>query len=319
MVNAPKKNFSPLPAGQYGKSTNRSPQWYHSVNELKSGLDAERVRTLGALPSLRSKKRLLAEKRKQTNFLSSEEQEQWIDDYVERQTAVARKRVEDAETAIKQVQEHIRKAENAGLTVTTPEKLFLERLNAIGESLGDLRSSDKQQDGDDDKADEDAELGKPSEHNEPGWVMGTIYNTVQDRMERFWQKQIRLDKLTQPGLGDVADYFRERESNYGTAELKIPGVVKPHWNKLTAAPAPTTYAELMVTLDIIPIISQMPQGTSRPRSNQMRLGSGKPQSPKHIPSLPPDMERNSSVIQKMKPLEPVTLYPCTLPRKLITI
>jgi len=75
MVNAPKKNFSPLPAGRYGKSTQRSTQRHHHANEGKSGLEAERVRALGALGSLRSKKKLAAEKRQETHFLSSEEKE----------------------------------------------------------------------------------------------------------------------------------------------------------------------------------------------------------------------------------------------------
>jgi len=63
MVNAPKKNFSPLPAGKYGKSTKCSPQRHHQANEGKSGLEAERVRALGALRSLRSKKKLAAKQR----------------------------------------------------------------------------------------------------------------------------------------------------------------------------------------------------------------------------------------------------------------
>jgi hypothetical protein len=91
MVNAPKKNFSPLPVGRYGKSTKRSTQRHHQVNEGKSGLEAERIRALGALRSLRSKKKLAAEKRRETHFLSNEEKEKWIEDYVERETAGARK------------------------------------------------------------------------------------------------------------------------------------------------------------------------------------------------------------------------------------
>jgi len=62
MVNTPKKNFSPLPAGRYGKSTQRSTQRRHQANKGKSGLEAEQVRALGAVRSLRSKKKLVAEK-----------------------------------------------------------------------------------------------------------------------------------------------------------------------------------------------------------------------------------------------------------------
>jgi len=102
MVNAPKKNFSPLPAGRYGKSKKRSTRQRHQANEGKSGLVAERIRALGALCSLRSKKKLAAEKRRETHFLSNEEREEWIEEYVERETSGARKRVEDAEAAVQQ-------------------------------------------------------------------------------------------------------------------------------------------------------------------------------------------------------------------------
>jgi hypothetical protein len=100
MGNAPNMNFSPLPAGRYSKSTQRSPQRRHEANEGKSGLEAESIRALGALRSMRSKKKLAAEKRQETHFLSNEEKEKGIEDYVEREIAVARKRVEDAEAVV---------------------------------------------------------------------------------------------------------------------------------------------------------------------------------------------------------------------------
>jgi len=124
MVNAPKMNFSPLPARKYVKSTTQSTRRRHQANKGKSGLEAERVRALGALGSLRSKKKLAAEKTRETHFLSNEKKVQWIEDYVERETAVARKRVEDAETAIKQRQEGMSNVEKAGLTTREPEKTF---------------------------------------------------------------------------------------------------------------------------------------------------------------------------------------------------
>jgi len=71
--------------------------------------------------------------------------------------------------------------------------------NAIGDSLSDLASSDNEEDGkrkDDDE--EDSAGGKLSEDDEPGRVMGTISQTVQYRMERCGQKQMKLSELTQP-------------------------------------------------------------------------------------------------------------------------
>ena len=189
MVNAPKKNFSPLPAGRYGKLTKRSTQRRHQANEGKSGLEAERIRALGALRSLRSKKKLAAEKRREMHFLSNEEREKWIEDYVERETAGARKRVEDAEAAVQQEQDDMVHTEIAGLTSREPEKTFEEMMAAIGDSLSDLASSNDGEDGEDED-DEDTEQGKVSKDDKPGWVMGTITKTVQQRMEMFWQKQI---------------------------------------------------------------------------------------------------------------------------------
>jgi hypothetical protein len=40
--------------------------------------------------------------RQETHFLSNEEKQKWIEDYVQRETAAARKRVEDAEAAVQQ-------------------------------------------------------------------------------------------------------------------------------------------------------------------------------------------------------------------------
>jgi hypothetical protein len=101
-------------------------------------VEAESVRALGALCRLSSKKKLAAEKRRVTHFLSNEAKEKWIEDYVERETAGARKRVEDAEAAVQQEQDNMTHAEIAGLMSREPEKTFEEMLVAIGDSLSDL-------------------------------------------------------------------------------------------------------------------------------------------------------------------------------------
>jgi len=184
MVNAPKKNFSPLPAGRYGKSKERSTQRRHQANDGKSGFVAERIRALGALRSLKSRKKLAVEKRRETHFSSNEETEKWIEDYVERETAGARQRVEDAEAAVQQAQDDMTDAEIAGLTSRDPDNKFQEMLVAIGDSLSDLATSD---DGEDGEEEDDDETGQRnfSEDDDPGWVLGTITKTVQQRTERF--------------------------------------------------------------------------------------------------------------------------------------
>ena len=182
---------------------------HQQPNQSKSGLEEDRVRALGALHGFQSKMMPVAGKRRETHFLSNKEKEKWIEDYAERETAVARKRVEDAQSAIKQEQEEMRNAEKAGLTTTKPETTFEEMLNSIGDSLSDHASSDDGEDGEDEDDDEeDPELGKLSEDDEPGWVKGPISKTVQNRMERFQQKSMKLEELMQPGWGDMANYLR---------------------------------------------------------------------------------------------------------------
>jgi len=170
------------------------------VNKGKSGLEAERFCALGELRSLRSKTKLSAEKRQGTHFVTNNETEKWNEDYVDRETAVVRKRVQDTETVIMQEQEHLRNVEKARSTTTKPETTFEEMLNAIRGSLSDLASSEDEEDGEDEDDDEeDTELGKLSEDDELGWVMGRISKKIQHCMESIRQKQMRLDELTQAG------------------------------------------------------------------------------------------------------------------------
>jgi len=158
IVNDLKRNFSRLPAGRYGKSTKRSTQRHHQANEGKSSLEAESVRALGALRSFRSKKKLAAEKWPETHFLSNEEKEKWIENYVQRETAGARRRVEDAEAAVQQEQDDMTHAEMTGSTSRVPEMTFEEMLVAMRDSLSDLASSDDGEDGEDED-DEETEQG----------------------------------------------------------------------------------------------------------------------------------------------------------------
>ena len=100
-----------------------------------------------------------------------------------RETAVARKRVQDIEPAIMQAQENMRNVEKARSTTTKPETSFGKMLNAIGDSLSYVgRSEDEEAGEDEDDDEEDTELGKLSEDDEPGWEMRTISKTVQHCM-----------------------------------------------------------------------------------------------------------------------------------------
>jgi len=87
---------------------------------------------------------------------------------MERETAVARKRVQDAETTIIQELNDMTTAENVGTTTGKPETTFEDMLNPIGDSLSNLASSDEEQDGEDKEYDEEnTELGKLSDDDKP--------------------------------------------------------------------------------------------------------------------------------------------------------
>jgi len=122
--------------------------------------------------------------------------------------------------------------------------------------------------------------------------MGTITKTVQQPMDRFQQKHKKLDKLTQPGWENAADYFRKCDKKYGTSKWTVPAVIQLQTADNPVAPAQTTFGVRMECLNIVPGISQMPQETSQPGSCHIRLGSVMPQSNMSIPGLEPSVEPN---------------------------
>jgi len=129
-------------------------------------------------------------------------------------------------------------------------------------------------------------------------------------MESFWQKQMKLDKLTQPGWGDAANYYRERDMMYTTTELKVAAVVKPQIDTTAATPLPTTVGEYMQTLDIVRGQSPMMAVTTRPARSHMRLGSEEQQSHQFIPEFSPGAATDSMPIQDVKAFEPRSNYHC---------
>jgi len=252
---------------------------------------------------------LAAQKRQETHFPSNEDKEQWMKHYVVRETPIARKRVEDSEAAVQQEQEDMKHAEIVVLRNQDPKNNFEVMMVAIGACLSDLAGSDAGEDGDD-HDDQEAEQGKLSEDDEPGWVIGTITKTVQQRIERCWQKQMKLDELTQPGWEDAAHHFSEWEEKYSTSELVVPAIVQPRTDDDTLAAALTTFGVCMQCLAIVPGISPMPQGASGPANCQMRVGSMELLMNMRLSCLEPAAERDMSHLLKAKPDEPVCYYPC---------
>jgi len=216
-------------------------------------LEEERVRALGALRSFQSKEKLAVEKQWETHLLRNNEKQKLIEHDVDRETAVATKRVEDAETSIQQVQEDMRNVEKARLTTRQPGKTLI-MFNAAGDRLSDLASSDNQEDGqDEDYDEEDTEPDKLSQDGKPGWVMGTISKMVQQHIDSVQQNQVRLDKLTPQWCRDAADYFCKRDMKYGMAAYNSPAVVELQTDKVIAAPTSWPFGESIQRFDILPM------------------------------------------------------------------
>jgi len=262
---------------------------------------------------------IAAGKQRDSHILRNEEKEKWFEDYVERVTTVAWKPVQDTETAIQQVQDDMRNAERVGLTTTKPEMTFEEMLHAIRDILSDLASSNNEKDGEDEDNDEENPVGgKLSKDDKAGWVTGIISNMVQYHMERFGQKQMKLDKLMQPGGGDAADYIRERDMKYGTTQWKVPAVVQPQTADDAASSGRMTFGEPMETLDSVPRELQMTHVTSRPGRSHMMLCSWKPQTQEGIPSLQPATKPDSSPIRNPKHVQTLSFKPYTWCPKQVT-
>jgi len=202
---------------------------------------------------------------------------------MESETAVSGMRVQDTETAMMQVQEHLGNIEQGRSTTPKPEWSFEGLLNAIGDNLSYLARSEDEEDGEDKNDDEvDKGHGKLSEDHQPWWVTGTISKTVQHLFEIIRQKLLKLDELPDPDWGNVANYFNERDMKYRMIELMVLAVGKPQTDMTAATPATTTFGELMEAVDIVPGQSKMPQVTPRQGSSPMRMGLENAQADNHV-------------------------------------
>jgi hypothetical protein len=196
MVGAAKGNSSPILVSKYRKLTKQSTRQHLQVDEGKSGFAADRVWPLGALHSINFQMQLATGKRWETNWLSNQEKEKWIENFADRETGVARNWVQHAETGIMQKQEDMRNAKTTESRSRKSVNTLGVMLYAIWDSLSNLASANNDEDGEDEEGDEkESQRGKMSEDDIPDWVIGTISKTVVQNLKRYWQKQIRLNEL----------------------------------------------------------------------------------------------------------------------------
>lgn len=185
-----------------------------------------------------------------------------------------------------------------------PKNSFEEILIAIEACLSNLAILDDKEDVDV-KADDrnGSELGKLSENDEPGWVMGTLSKEVPQSMETYLVMEIWHDELTQLRWWDMADYFPYRDMKCWMAALKLLPIVISLADKVAATPGTTKFVKLIVTVDNVPGKSQMLDGHPHQGCSHTMLGFPKPQSDKQIMSRLPDAASNLLSIKQLKPSE----------------
>jgi hypothetical protein len=121
---------------------------------------------------------------------------------------------------------------------------------------------------------------------------------------------VKLDEFTQPRWKNAAKYGRQRDKKYGRSKLSLPAVIQVETVDDATAPPLTSFGEFKEFLDNVPAISQRLQETSQPRSSHIRLGSVNRQSKSIIPSNELAAVPDSSMMLKVKAVEPVSFYPC---------
>ena len=182
----------------------------------------------------------------------------------------------------------MRTAEKARSTTKKPQKTFEDILNVIRESLSDNACSDNQDDGEEEEDEKEdtkiMNLARWWAHS-PKW-----YSTTR---RVFGRNRWRLTNWRNQDVGTWPTTSLREIWSTGRPNRKFRQFESPRETWLSAAtPSPTTFGELMQTLDDIPGQSQMPQVTTWPGCSHMRLGSEKPQWQKYIASLLPNVVPN---------------------------
>jgi len=162
-------------------------------------------------------------------------------------------RVQDPEIAIMHGQVHMTNVETARLITPKHAITFETMLNAIGDCLKNLQSSDVTEGWEDPDVDHGKlVLGKMSEDDEPGCTMDTLSRMEQHHIDSFLRKQGRIDNGSQPGWRVEAEYFCGRVLMCWTTHMNVPAVLTPHTDTTAATHSPTTGGLLIQVVDIVP-------------------------------------------------------------------
>jgi hypothetical protein len=169
-------------------------------------------------------------------FFDKEEKKQWIQEFVVKEMAAARKRVAEAEEAVERERERAEDMKLRRLAAGPTKMTFHGMMEAIGNNVEDVMTSDEDDDDEEDDEDDtdDTKVGDDAENEyECDSVVGTINQSVQQCLVSFRAKRMKLEELTASGWEDAEDYFREHDKKCRTAELKV--LVNTNLNDISTA------------------------------------------------------------------------------------
>jgi hypothetical protein len=193
-------------------------------------------------------------------FMSKEGKEKSIVGFVKSETAAAGKRVAETEAAVERERISVLKRAAAGTTKMT----FEEMLEAIGDSVDNVATSDEEDNDEDNEEDgEDNNDAKLGNGNEPEWVVDTINQSVPAQLDLLLTKEMNFVELTTLGSADAENDFRTCDRKYITTKLKIQAVVT--LNAISDTANASKFHHFMDTLIRVPATtSPMAQPTTSP-------------------------------------------------------
>ena len=110
---------------------------------------------------------------------------------MESEIAAARQRVAEVKAAVEREKDSVLRR----VATDTTKITFEEMLEAIGDSINNIATSDEEDDKDKEEDGEDNVNSELSDDNKPNWIVGTINKLVQKLLDTFWTKQMKLKKL----------------------------------------------------------------------------------------------------------------------------
>jgi hypothetical protein len=154
---------------------------------------------------------------KEIKGMSEDQREKWIENYVERETQVARQRVEAADAAVNEDMER-EYVPGAMPSASTKKRTFEELLALVGDDLDNVVPSDDDDDDDEEEPDEDEDEKEWADDDD--FVPGQMDKTTMAEIAAARARTSRMFELTKEGYAEAEAFWRKRDEEVGVDTLK---------------------------------------------------------------------------------------------------